>query len=288
MRLFVLSDLHLEKCSSRRLPELAAKFDLLICAGDLWEGEPALGVRAAAALADGRPTIIVPGNHDRYRRGQGDPRTAADLLLAMESEAERINEEAGHPRVTVLHSGEAISLDGTTFLGATLWTDWSLASRWIDGDPIAPGLSSTPETALEAAIRHVVDAETGSREFLGDMAPENGVPWSPSAAMAAHRRDRSLLRAALEKPRSGPIVVVTHHTPLPGPIDAYRGREGVPWWIPAFYCSTFLEDLPDHLRPELWVSGHFHATHDVACGRTRCVANPFAAAAFDPSFVVEI
>ena len=91
MRLFVLSDLHLEKHSPAKLPVLAAEFDILVCAGDLWEGEPELGVRAVAALADGRPTIIVPGNHDRYRKGRSDPRTVADLLHAMEREARRLS-----------------------------------------------------------------------------------------------------------------------------------------------------------------------------------------------------
>jgi predicted phosphodiesterase len=288
MRLFVLSDLHLEKHSPARLPVPSAEFDVLVCAGDLWEGEPERGVRAVATLADGRPAIIVPGNHDRYRKGRDDPRTAADLLRAMESEARRLNERAGFQSISILHSGQATSVGAVTFVGGTLWTDWSLAGRWLDGNLAARGLPLTSEGALEAAITYVTDPETGSREYLGDMAPENGRPWSPHEAMAAHRRDRGLIREALEQPRAGPLVVVTHHMPLPGPVDAYRGGEGVPWWIPAFYCSTFLEELPDGLRPDLWISGHFHAPHDVSCGRTRCVANPVAAAAFDPSFVVEI
>jgi predicted phosphodiesterase len=288
MRLFVLSDLHLEKYPSTRLPCPASEFDVLVCAGDLWEGEPELGVRAVVELADGGPAIIVPGNHDRYRKGRADPRTASDLVRAMENEAERINGRAGHRLVSVLHSGQATSLGAVTFVGGTLWTDWSLAGRWVDEELIARGVLPTRDSALEAAISYVTDPETGSREYLGDMAPEEGRPWSPTEAMAAHERDRRLLRYALEQSRQGPLVVVTHHTPLPGPIDVYRGREGVPWWIPAFYCSTFLEELPDHLRPDLWISGHFHAPHDMSCGRTRCVANPVAATAFDPSFVIEV
>ncbi len=44
--------------------------------------------------------------------------------------------------------------------------------------------------------------------------------------------------------------------------------------MPAFYASTVLEDLPEAARPDLWVSGHFHAGHDMRVGRTRWVAKP--------------
>ena len=65
MRLFPISDLHLE----RRRPETIARpveaFDVLVCPGDLYEGRPELGL---AALRQ-----IRAGPSHRARAGQ--PRT---------------------------------------------------------------------------------------------------------------------------------------------------------------------------------------------------------------------
>jgi len=62
----------------------------------------------------------------------------------------------------------------------------------------------------------------------------------------------------------------------------------VPWWIPAFYASETLSELPEASRPDLWISGHFHARHDFRIFGTRCVANPAAAVDYDPAFVVDL
>ncbi|MFD0937355.1 metallophosphoesterase, partial [Methylobacterium trifolii] len=78
----------------------------------------------------------------------------------------------------------------------------------------------------------------------------------------------------------GPSVVVTHHPASPLAADAFRGAPGVPWWVPAFYATTVLDDLPDAMRPRAWVSGHFHAGHDLRIGRCRWVANPVEGTTF--------
>ena len=96
----------------------------------------------------------------------------------------------------------------------------------------------------------------------------------PADAMAAHAAERAALHAALRVPHDGPTVVVTHHPASPLAADRYRDQPGVPWWVPAFYASTALDDLPDAERPELWISGHFHAGHDLRVGRCRWVSNP--------------
>ncbi len=62
----------------------------------------------------------------------------------------------------------------------------------------------------------------------------------------------------------------------------------MPWWVPAFYATTLLDDLADEARPDLWVSGHFHAGHDMRIGRCRWVANPVEGATYRADFVVDI
>ncbi len=84
--------------------------------------------------------------------------------------------------------------------------------------------------------------------------------------------------AALARPHPGPTVAVTHHPPIAEAADRFRDAPGVPWWVPAFYATTLLTDLPSADRPALWISGHFHAAHDLALHGTRCLANPSRAA----------
>ncbi|KAA2237476.1 metallophosphoesterase family protein [Salinarimonas soli] len=272
MRLFILSDLHLER---RALESIAveASFDALVCAGDLWEGEPRAGVRAVAALSRGRPAVIVPGNHDHYRSGPTDPRAWPDLLAEQGEEAERLG-------IAVLRGGASVEIAGVRFVGATLWSDWALAARWAP-----PG--GAADAVAEASAR-VLDARTGSREYRGAILGADGRPWSPRDAMAAHERDKAALAAALAAPFAGPTVAVTHHPPLVEIVDPYRGEPGVPWWLPAFYGTRALAELPEAARPAVWVSGHFHAGHDVMAGRTRCVANPVEGRTYRPDLVVEV
>jgi predicted MPP superfamily phosphohydrolase len=283
MRIAPISDLHLEKRGSSALPRLdPERFDLLVCAGDIWEGEPEQGLAAVRALAAGRPAVIVPGNHERYRRGPDDLRTGTALLAALLREAERLNAEAGAAPLHVLAEGRSAVIAGVRFVGETLWSDFTLAGRWR-----RPDAPATPDEALAAAVAHVTSPEGGSREYFGAVLAEQGRFWSPADAMAAHERDFAALAAALAEPHAGPTVVVTHHPPVPDLVDAYRDAPGVPWWLPAFYASRALERLPEDHRPTLWISGHFHAAHNVRRGDTRLVGNPLAAKDHIPGLIVE-
>ncbi|GJD48548.1 3',5'-cyclic adenosine monophosphate phosphodiesterase CpdA [Methylobacterium crusticola] len=275
MRLFPISDLHLERRALAAVPPPAAAFDVLVCAGDVWEGEPERGLAALLRLAGERPVILVPGNHERYAPA-GDPRTAPDLLAALAAEAARINRRAGRERVALLGEGAARVIAGVRFVGATLWSDWSLAGRWLPAD--APG---RPEDPVADAAARMTDPATGSREYRA-IRQADGRPWTPAAAMAAHAADRARLAASLARLHPGPTVAVTHHPPVAEAADAFRDAPGVPWWVPAFYATTMLADLPPGDRPDLWISGHFHAGHDRVLHGTRCVANPVEGRTFDP------
>jgi Icc-related predicted phosphoesterase len=279
MHLFVLSDLHLERRPLAEVRTPADHYDVLVCAGDIWEGEPRKGLQALTHLAAGRPVLVVPGNHDRYRSGPDDPRTAAQMLDTMRDEAQRISASSSGP-VTILDNGDQALVAGITFVGATLWTDWMLAGLW------RPDID--PGQAIRAAVDFVTDAATGSREYRGAMLGDDGQVWHPDEAMRRHHHHREALERTLAASRSRPVVAVTHHAPLTEIVEPYRDQPGVPWWIPAFYGSTILTDLPDAIRPDLWISGHFHAAHDLRIARTRCVANPVAAADYNPNLIINL
>ncbi|TXM68294.1 metallophosphoesterase [Methylobacterium sp. WL69] len=280
MRLFPISDLHLERRRLDVIPPPRPPFDVLACAGDLWEGHPERGLAAIVALAQGRPIVLVPGNHERYAP-TGDGRTAPELLAALEAEVTRLN-GAGHT-IHLLQAGAAVIRDGVRFVGTTLWSDWRLAGRWL-----TDGTTDRPADPVAYAAARMTDPVTGSREFRGAIRNGDGSVWSPADAMAAHGRERAALVAALSVPHEGPTVCLTHHPAGTAAADAFRGAPGVPWWLPAFYATTVLDDLPDAVRPDLWISGHFHAAHDLRVGRTRWVANPVEGKTFSPDTILEV
>jgi len=64
-RLWIMSDLQLE--TVRHLDAYrprCAGFDILVVAGDVWEGSSARALAAVARLAQGKPAMFVLGNHE--------------------------------------------------------------------------------------------------------------------------------------------------------------------------------------------------------------------------------
>ena len=280
MRIFPISDLHLERRRLDLIDLPSGPFDVMVCAGDLYEGHPERGLAAALALAGGRPVVLVPGNHEHYAP-TGDGRTAPELLAALAAEVARLND--GGARIHLLRHGAACNLDGVRFVGATLWSDWSLAGHWL-----GPDAPDRPADPVAYAADRMTDPITGSREYRGSIRKADGTVWLPADAMDAHASERAKLLATLTQPFDGPSVAVTHHPPSPRAADAFRDAPGVPWWVPAFYATTVLDDLADAARPDLWVSGHFHAGHDMTIGRCRWVANPVEGATYAADRVVTL
>lgn len=280
LRLFPLSDLHLERRRPEMIPPPSSPFDVLVCAGDLHEGQPEAGLATVRALAGGRPVVLVPGNHEHYAP-TGDGRSAPELLAALEREVARLNGLGA--RIHLLQGGQAVVIGGVRFVGTTLWSDWSLAGRWLTEDT-----PDRPDDPVAFAAARMTDPVTGSREYRGSIRRADGAPWSPADAMEAHAREKAALLEALARPHEGPTVAVTHHPASPRAADAFRNAPGVPWWVPAFYATTVLDDLPDADRPDLWISGHFHAGHDMRIGRTRWLANPVEGKTFRSDLIVEL
>ena len=280
LRLFPISDLHLERRHPDLIPRPPAEFDVLVCAGDLHEGHPERGLAVLRDFAGDKPIVLTAGNHERYAP-TGDERTAPELIAALEAEVARLNEIG--PPIHLLQAGQSVTIGGVRFVGATLWSDWSLAGRWL-----RPADSERPADPVAFAAARMTDPITGSREYRGSIRNGDGSIWSPADAMEAHARDRANLMAALAVPYAGPTVALTHHPPSPLAADAFRDAPGVPWWVPAFYASTVLDDLPQAHRPVLWISGHFHAGHDMQLGGTRWVANPVEGKTFDAGLIVTV
>jgi hypothetical protein len=131
--------------------------------------------------------------------------------------------------------------------------------------------------------------------------------FRPPHALARHRRSRAFLEAELRKVRLGPLVIVTHHAPVPEKSDEPGGSGNDPTLDPAYRSdlTALMSPAPDDgrgaLRPaQVWIYGHTHESFDAVVGETRVVSNakgygPWPGqrrtwdnANFNPHFVIDI
>ena len=105
MRLQIISDIHLEL--GERVFDFS-KPDLLILAGDIHIGQK--GLVWILERIKHIPVIYVLGNHEYYKNSY--PKLV-----------HKIKQSANGTNVHILEN-ESIILDGITFHGATLWTDF--------------------------------------------------------------------------------------------------------------------------------------------------------------------
>ncbi|MBP0437981.1 metallophosphoesterase [Tianweitania sediminis] len=252
MRLWILSDLHLEYARLSQ-PLVVPDADVCVVAGDLCRG-PEAGVRwLEEHVAGSMPCVYVAGNHEFYK---------GSILEGIEG-GRSASVTSG--RVHFLENGSA-SLGGITFVGATLWTDFR-----IEG--------------------HRLLAMAHARERMNDYRKISlrRKPWQrflPESAARLHQDSRSFIAAALRS-AGGPFVVVTHHLPLKASLSAEHEGD----LLNAAYASD-LSEILDESAPAVWVHGHVHESLDYIHGATRVICNPRGYAdengRFDPALVVEV
>lgn len=269
MRLWILSDLHLELTHGWDLPSAADRpdFDVLVVAGDLVP-KMERGVAWLAERVTDRPVVYIAGNHEFY--GVDVDRTVEKAKLAA----------AG----TAIHviQNETVRIGDVTFAGATLWTDFELM-----GDRLL---------AMRVANERMNDFRRIRVSYYVDR-------FRPYHALERHQKSRAFLEAELRRERPGPMVIVTHH----GAHRAQQDPTLPPDILDAAYRSDLTHLMvpgPDDgrgpLRPaEVWVFGHTHESFDGLIGTTRVVSNgkgygPLQPGEswdnpdFNPHFVIEI
>nr|WP_250807426.1 metallophosphoesterase [Neorhizobium tomejilense] len=177
-KLWVLSDLHLEAVP---YPEAFQPkppiFDVLVAAGDIWQGDCLRAFRFLRQMAGAKPIVFVMGNHEHWNGVLHD-----DLAIA-----KALAREHG----IALLDGEAVIIHECTFVGTTLWADHTLSLA---------GANPAAETGEHIEISH----EDGTRLItVGD-------------AVELHQASRSKLEHLVEQAdRNLPLVVVSHHAPHP-------------------------------------------------------------------------
>lgn len=285
LKLWILSDLRIDRDPGFHLPDPLPDHDALLVAGGV-----SLDLEASLRWLEGelrdrpdrRPVVMVAG---RSEHGSGVPVVTALARgrdLARELGMHFLADDA----VRLQNAGGA----GIVVVGSTLWTDWSL------NGPFKGQLA-------RVAAKH--SWRDGKRMLL-----RPGRPWTPIDALGVHARSRAFLEDSLTNIviqsvgfRPPPLsmvkgvrpgdraVVLTHHAPS-------RRSLGPDWpgwhadeWVAAA-CASNLDDIMHAWgAPVLWVHGGMSGPVDYVLGRTRVVSNPRdrprTPAGFRPTLVVE-
>ncbi len=251
VRIRVLSDLHIE-FNDWQPP--AAEADVVVLAGDIHVG--VRGVEWARERFPNQPVVYVPGNHEFYRS-------------RMQDLHETLREAGARLGVTVLNADEAV-LDGTRFLGATLWADFAL----YGSQPLQIARAMTIAASAMNDYRRI---RYGDEE-----------PFTPLHSRDIHLEQVQWLEKKLAEPFAGHTVVVTHFLPHPESIH--------PRWQGSLLNPAFASDLTHLVRPpvSLWIHGHTHESRDYVVNGTRVVCNPRGYIpmepnpAFDPLRVIDL
>jgi hypothetical protein len=150
MRLWILSDLHLELTQGWDLPPPADRpdFDVMIVAGDLIP-RAERGVKWLAQRVTNRPVLYVASNHEFY--GADETRTI-----------EKAKVVAAGTSVRVLQN-EVVRICNVAFVGATLWTDFELLGDRPRAMRVAGERMMTSVESALAIISIVSDRSTRSR-----------------------------------------------------------------------------------------------------------------------------
>jgi len=246
MKIWLLSDLHLE-FGGIDLPKVEA--DVVILAGDTNLG--LAGVKWAKATFD-LPVLMVLGNHEYYEH------TYPRLI-------QTLKKECRGSQITILEN-DAVTLDGVSFLGCTLWTSFAgvpttMTSRYW----VARGMNDY------RSIRHF--PEFRKLELTDTVAAhQESVDWLGKACRLHDQKK----------------VVITHHAPSLRSVPALPKFEV----LGPGYASK-LDALVEESGAALWVHGHIHVLNDYRIGNTRVVSNPRGykhalTPGFSPELVIEV
>ncbi|MBS2100721.1 MULTISPECIES: metallophosphoesterase [Carboxylicivirga] len=229
MKIQIISDIHQEFGFNQFRFDNA---DIVVFAGDI-----NLGVKGISWMVkeiSNKPVIYVLGNHEYYKGSY--PKT----LL-------KIKEAAKGTNIHVLEN-ESIEIDGITFHGATLWTDFS-----IFGNPIKYGIICQEKMNDYKKIRR-----DPSYSRLRTIDTFN-----------LHNQSISWLKNSLIESNTVTNIVVTHHAPSIKSVPNQYKEDPVS----SAYASN-LEDFIIEQKPQYWLHGHVHTPVRYKINETEVICNP--------------
>lgn len=229
MKIQLVSDLHLD---FGPIEWCYTDADVIVLAGDIHAKDKALNW-IQQTFSNDVPVIYVLGNHEYY--GHSYP----NLLKVLQNH--KLN------NVHVLENN-SVSIDGYTFIGATLWTDFRL-----DNNAFA-----------------MIDASSVMNDYRYIRIAPNYSKITAKQILDIHNVSKSYITAQLESQDVNKTVVITHH--LPSPLSIHPSYDGDK--ANCYYASDLTELILNY-QPKLWLHGHSHKSASYNIGNTLVVSNPY-------------
>ena len=223
--------------------------------------------------ADRFPSVVlIAGNHEHYN---GDfARTIPHMKDVL-----------GYLTNVHVLEKESVEIKGTTFVGATLWTDMnsndpqtlSHVQRYMNDFRIIED-SSRPVSYRKILPRDkpvsMTDAEWEALPPNDRTRVEFGTrtgKFTPDSTVEEHRAALEFIQQTVDADPKQKFVVVGHHSP--------SRRSTKPRYVKDFLVNgAYSSNLEDFIqaRPQilLWTHGHTHDSFDYMIGSTRVVCNP--------------
>jgi Icc-related predicted phosphoesterase len=212
-----------------------AEADVLVLAGDVHNADSAPSWIHQNFGPLGIPIVYIAGNHEFYH-GHWD-----NSLKFLREECRK------YPEIHFLENDSWLHPAGVRFMGATLWTNFSLHDN--------PKLD-----------RHVAQMRMNDYRRI---AIDNRTLSTDDIASRFTASIGSLEAMLSDRPEGIVDVVVTHHAPHKNSIDdSYVDEE-----LESCY-ATNQEALIKEYAPEYWLHGHIHGAAKYDIGKTKIRSNP--------------
>ena len=177
--------------------------------------------------------IYIVGNHEHYNHDFANTITHLKEMLAY------------LPNLHVMEK-EQLTIDDTTFLAGTLWTDMNRE----DPDTLYRIRSYMNDFRI---IKH------GDRRF------------SPETTVEEHRAMLKFVKESIDTNPTGKYVVVGHHAPSKASTHAQYADQTM---VNGAYSSSLDQFILDRPQIKLWTHGHTHHEFDYMIGSCRVMCNP--------------
>ena len=233
------SDLHFEfrRQPTGWMPPLSEKCDLLILAGDIAVGNDSIEVlqRIAAQLPATR-ILWIAGNHEFYYED-------------IDEQIERYRQAFRKSKQIDFLENNQIEINGYTFLGCTLWTDFS-----VNGKVQQPLVMQQAQQSV--ADFRLIRKNKFNRHFSAEDAADQ------------FQQSYRWLEQQLANADPDKTIVITHFPPSP---NLSHGAIGNNLLTPYFQANG--DQLIKRYQPRLWIYGHNHWSDRKQFGETVCVSN---------------
>ncbi len=234
MKIYYASDIHSEYLRYPDIPRLDIAADAIVFAGDIGVADQTTEFLEAVAEAYPHTQLVwVAGNHEFYG-------TDLDAQLY-----EFRQHAASHPRIHFLEN-DRLQLGEVTFLGCTLWTDFTAL-----GEPLA---SQCLAHSQRLADFFYIYTRQGK--------------FTAADAITRFRQSHHWLETELAACDPQKTVVISHFPPC---------REARHGEIPEDYLAAYFQanarDLIERFQPRYWVYGHNHWSDRFFIGDTLLTSN---------------